>query len=303
MYYLIFDIGGSSIKYAVGDADGNLLEKGKTESSGENLDEFLNHLKEIYEQYQRTYHFTAVAVSSPGFVDTEHGIVYGLSSLPYLHNFPLAPMISEHLCNLPVCIENDGNCGALGEYWKGGWGNVRRLVMLVCGSGIGGGCAYDGRIWHTSHFCASEFGFMPIVREAERTLPWSQYSVVNVAGKYNECTHSSISPKELFDRPKEDSVAYYYTEQFFHYLAVGSFCVGFALDPDLVVISGAISTRPDFGKRLHKKTESLKAKCREYAEMRSDIVVSKIGNDANLYGALYHAVLGEICKGNSSVSP
>lgn len=287
--YLIFDIGGSSIKYAVGDSEGNLFEKGRTESSGKDLESFLDHLKRVYERYRRNYTFAAVAVSSPGFVDMQNGIIYGLSALPYLHNFPITAWISKNLGDLPVYIENDGNCGALGEYWKGGWGEVQRLVMLVCGSGIGGGCVYNGKILHTSHFCSSEFGFMPIAHEAECNLPWSRFSVVNVVRRYNERTQSTITSEELFNSSQENILAYHYAEQFFHYLAVGSFCVGFALDPDLIVISGAISTRPDFGTRLYQKIESLKAQCRDYAEMNSNIIVSKIGNDANLYGALYHA--------------
>lgn len=290
MKYLIFDIGGSSIKYAVGDQNGSLSDKGKTECSGENLQEFMEYIKNVYETVEHTHNLVGIAISSPGFVDTANGIVHGISALPFIHNFPLASLISKAMGNLPVSIENDGNCGALGEYWKGGWGEVKNLVMLVCGSGIGGGSVYQGEILPTSHYSASEFGFMPIGHENGRVLPWSQYSVVNITNRYNKNNQCSISSKELFDRPKEDEIAYGYTEEFYHYLAVGSLCTAFALDPEVIVISGAISGREDFKERLYRKVESLKRECKEYAQLPSEIVVSSLGNDANLYGALYHAL-------------
>lgn len=289
MNYLVFDIGGSSIKYAVGDLQGNLIDKGKTESSGRDLQEFIDHLKGVYELYRETYSFSGIAISAPGFVDTRSGVIHGISALSFIHDFPIASLISENLGNLPVSIENDGNCGALGEYWKGGWGSVKNLVMLVCGSGIGGGFVYNGQILHTTHHSASEFGFMPIGNEDGRIMPWSHYSVVNIINRYNEKNKCSVSAKELFDRAGEDQEANDFTEEFYRYLAVGSFSVAFALDPDLIVISGAISGREDFKERLNQQVEELKKECREYAQIPSEIVVSKIGNDANLYGALYHA--------------
>jgi len=59
---------------------------------------------------------------------------------------------------LPVRIENDANCGALGEFHHGGWGELGTLVFMTCSTGIGGGIVSDGHLLRGSRGMAGEVG-------------------------------------------------------------------------------------------------------------------------------------------------
>ena len=60
-----------------------------------------------------------VAVSGPGGVDSETGIIGGASALPCIHG-PNFKEIFKNELNINLEIENDANCAGLGEVWLGG---------------------------------------------------------------------------------------------------------------------------------------------------------------------------------------
>lgn len=298
MGYMVFDIGGSAVKYGYAAEKGKLTDKGSFPSCQDDFSVLLEGMGEIYDQYRQTHRIEGIAVSAPGFVDCESGIISGTSALPCIHGFPIREAIKERMGGLPAAIENDGNCGALGEYWKGAGSGKNSMVMLVCGSGIGGGYVNHGTILRTTHHSSSEFGFMPLACEDGRTMPWSDFSVVNTAKRYNREHGTSFTAKELFDLAEtkgegRSASAAACVERFYHYLAAGCMAVSFALDPDVIVIGGAVSVRSNFEERLRRAMDEIINGREMLKQMKSEIRISKLGNDANLYGALYH-LLG--CK-------
>ncbi len=60
-----------------------------------------------------------------------------MSALPYIHG-PNFKVILNQMTNLPIEIENDANCAALGECWRGAAMNANDSAFVVCGTGIGG---------------------------------------------------------------------------------------------------------------------------------------------------------------------
>lgn len=114
MNLFVIDIGGSTIKYATW--DGEQLDAKKSLPTP-------NSWKAMKEQFiaeikSSTLEFSGVAISSPGSVDTQAGIIYGLSAIDYIHRFEIKKEL-EQLFGLPVSIQNDANCAALAEVWKG----------------------------------------------------------------------------------------------------------------------------------------------------------------------------------------
>lgn len=297
-YYLIFDIGGTSVKYAVSNRIGKFYEKGSIPAHQKNFSMFLEELGVLYEKMAERYPFRGIAVSSPGFVDSGAGITNGLSALPCIHHFPIAKELSARMGNLPVSMENDGNCGVLGEYWRGNGRGMQNVAMVVCGSGIGGGYVQRGKIHKTLHFSPSEFGFMPLVREKEKPLSWSAYSVVNTVKKYNKETGRSVNGKELFEMEEKDERAAEYVRRFYYYMAAGCLSIHFMLDPDAIIIGGAISERKDFLERLETMISFMKEGNQDLSCSREKLVISALKNDANLYGALYHFLHGGTCRLN-----
>lgn len=294
--YLVLDIGGTAIKFAVADKEGNFKEKGSIKTYPDSFEEQIEEMGKTYDKLKTKYAIRGIAVSSPGFVDGVKGITHGASALPCIMEKEIARAIHLRMDMLPIAMENDGNCGGLGEYWKGRGRGMKNIVMLVCGSGIGGGYVREGKIDRTIHHASAEFGFMPMVFEENSVKSWSSCSVVNTLKKYLQEVPSSISGKELFDLAEKDEIARKYVDKFYYHMALGCISVGFALDPDLIIIGGAISKRKDFEKNILKQVEEIKASNYEFSCNKTDIAMAELGNDANLYGALYNFLYVRQCE-------
>lgn len=72
---------------------------------------------------------------------------------------PLGKLMREAL-GVPVAVNNDGKCCALGEYAAGALRGTRFGVVLAIGTGIGGGIVIDGKVLRGAHCFAGEFSFL-----------------------------------------------------------------------------------------------------------------------------------------------
>jgi glucokinase len=69
----------------------------------------------------------------------------------------------ESRLRLPVILENDANCAALGEKWCGAGKKFDDLCMITLGTGVGGGFVVNGKPWHGVTGMAGEIGHMTVV--------------------------------------------------------------------------------------------------------------------------------------------
>jgi glucokinase len=106
----------------------------------------------------------AYGVAFAGPTDSSAGVARDASNLA-IKNFPLADRLKRHL-GKPVYIENDANLGVLGELWKGVARGHRNVIGIVVGTGIGGGIAINGHLYHGSTSAAGEIGHMVIDPES-----------------------------------------------------------------------------------------------------------------------------------------
>ena len=75
MKLMVFDVGGTEIKYAVMDEEFNIYDKGYVPTPYDSFEHFSQIIKEKYELHKEEVE--GVAMSLPGFIDTEKGIVVG----------------------------------------------------------------------------------------------------------------------------------------------------------------------------------------------------------------------------------
>lgn len=116
-----------------------------------------------------------MAISAPGAVDSVVGTIGGSSELPYIHG-PNFKVILNKMTNLPIEIENDANCAALGECWGGAAMDANDSAFVVCGTGIGGALIKDKKIHTGIHKHGGEFGYCFIDIEVvnKKYLSWSR---------------------------------------------------------------------------------------------------------------------------------
>lgn len=101
-------------------------------------------------------HLLAIGCSVPGPIDRANGIVV-LSPNMKWYDFPLRAELQKHF-PVPIPMDDDANCAALGESWRGAGRGLRDFIYLTVSTGVGSGLILDGRIYHGARDGAGEIG-------------------------------------------------------------------------------------------------------------------------------------------------
>jgi glucokinase len=102
----------------------------------------------------------AIGIGLPGVVDAEKGVVYDVQNIPSWKEVHLVTVLSDYF-HLPVYINNDANCYALGEVHYGLAKNCDSVVGITLGTGLGGGIVINGSLLKDATGAAGEFGVIP----------------------------------------------------------------------------------------------------------------------------------------------
>ncbi|MEU2028348.1 ROK family protein [Micrococcus luteus] len=157
--YMVFDVGGSMIKFAVMTENGDFIEKGELPVSETEFTIFQESIVQTVLENKIKHQVAGIAFSCPGGVESETGIIGGSSALPFIHG-PNFKEIFGTATNLPVELENDANCAALGEVWKGAAKTNENVLFTIIGTGIGGAVIKDRRIHKGANLHGGEIGYM-----------------------------------------------------------------------------------------------------------------------------------------------
>lgn len=152
--YLLIDIGGTFIKYSLADEQARKISGGKVPTPLTNMDDLLAAIEGFAAPLQGQ--FVGCAISMPGRIDTRNGIAHtgGMLSA-FMWEQPFAAQVEARL-GVPVTIANDGKCAAAAEGWTGALAGVENGLVLVLGTGIGGGIILNGKVLMGAHAAAGE---------------------------------------------------------------------------------------------------------------------------------------------------
>ena len=101
-----------------------------------------------------------VGVAAPGSLDRARGVVLESHNLGWF-GLPLRDRVHA-ATGLPTIVENDANCAAYGEWWRGAGRGFRSVLGITLGTGIGGGIVMDGRPFLGATGAAGEIGHMTV---------------------------------------------------------------------------------------------------------------------------------------------
>lgn len=161
------DIGGSKIACVEGDAQARILQRIEmpTEAARpfeSTLPLILDAVRTLRAQaHAAGRKIITVSVSIGGPLQIESGVLHEPPHLPGWHHVPLKRRLTESIPDLGVHIEHDGNAGALAEFHFGAGRSrpdLRHLIFLTFGTGLGAGFIIDGRILHGASDTAGEIG-------------------------------------------------------------------------------------------------------------------------------------------------
>lgn len=312
--YLVFDVGGSAVKYAWMTAEGKIEEKGKIPTRnkpGDGVAEFVESIGEIYDRYKEKGEIEGIAMDLPGQIDVDNGIVYGGGALKYLDEVALGSLLSKRCDNLRVSLENDGKCAALAEVWMGNAKDAQNACVLVFGTGIGGGIIKDRRVHRGNRLLAGELSYCisnmtredlnkitPI--EQIESIEESYYQLdflLNAHAASGALVAKAAWAKGLPLEKVNGELMYQWAEEGDKeindiledaYFSIAKECCNLyvTFDPDIILIGGGISAQPAFLTGIQRYVDQLKRITKVYAGIKLD--VCKYRNDSNLLGALYN---------------
>lgn len=288
--YLSIDVGGSSIKYGVVDEKANIL---KTESvkAPKSLEDMYQVFENAFLKY-KSYDLQGIALSMPGAVDSDTGVIGGSSAYDYIHG-PNIKQYLEEKFNVRVEMENDANCAALAEVWKGAGEDVDDCCFIVCGTGIGGAVVKNKRIHKGKHLHGGEFGYMiaDFDFDTKEMKTWSDIgstvATLRAIAKDKNVDIETLDGREIFDHYHDDEIYEKYVDRFYYTLANGIYNLQYAYDPEKIIIGGGISARDDLLVEVNKRLGVIFGKF-SHAKIKPVVLTCCYHNDANLIGALYH---------------
>lgn len=289
--FMVFDIGGSSTKWSVITETGEFKESNKFYCP-KTADIFFNELIKITNEMKEKYDVRGIAISAPGAVDGETGIIGGVTAIPYIHGPKFKDILKEGT-GLNAELENDANCAALGECWLGAGKENNDLAFVVCGSGIGGAIVKDKKIHVGIHKHGGEFGYCSINCELDGTpkfTSWSQLgsttALARSVAKLKGLDEQALDGIEVFELcNKGDEIAIKEVDKYYFIMAVGIYNIQYTYDPEVIILGGAISERTDYVDEINKRLDVMMNDGLE-GKIKPILRKCKFGNDANKLGAL-----------------
>jgi glucokinase len=161
------DLGGTAIKAGVVTHTGQIIGRGEVPT------EATLGVGGVVGNMARAAHMALTAaglpasalsgagIGAPGICNGAVGVVVEAVNLGW-REVPVTLLLAEAL-GLPVRLDNDANCAALGEQWCGAARGSDHVLMVTLGTGVGGGLILGGKIYHGFNGWAGEFGHMPAV--------------------------------------------------------------------------------------------------------------------------------------------
>lgn len=303
--YLLIDIGGTFIKYSLADEQARKISGGKVPTPLTNMDDLLVVIEGFAAPLQGQ--FVGCAISMPGRIDTRSGIAHTGGMLSsFLWEQPFAAQMEE-LLGVPVTIANDGKCAAAAEGWTGALAGVENGLVLVLGTGIGGGILLNGKVLMGAHAAAGEvsglvtdvarmepddFNLTRVEKFAEAPLWAGLASATGLILEYARQKHlpeGSPMPngEEIFAAYNAgEPEAQQALKLFARRVAIGILSLQNVLDVEKVAIGGGISAAEALLPAIQAELDRLFERCTVMPTVKPELVRCRYGNDANLIGAL-----------------
>ena len=296
--YLVLDIGGTFIKYALMTNEGTFLEKNKVKTPVDSIENLVKVIGKIYDYYKEQ--IEGIAISMPGIIDTERGYAHTGGFLNYNSNKEIVKIIQKR-CPIKITIENDGKCAALAEAWQGSLKGCRYGAVIVLGTGVGGGIIIDGKVHKGRNFFAGEFSYMRNNTGIKNNFE-NLWAISNGSAALTKAftEKKGLNPEEVDgfrvfesinsgDREASDIL-----EGFANNIAAQIINIQCVLDPERVSIGGGISEQPILIEYINKKLEEQYNSTEDFFYMpRIKVEKCTFGNDSNLLGALYNYISNE----------
>ena len=265
------DLGGTNIRVGIVDQGAIVKKRSEPCKAGMPEQTVINQLKEMI-AVLLSPDVKSIGIGVPSVVDVEKGIIYNVANIPSWKEVHLKSIL-EAAFHIPVAVNNDCNCFALGEYYFGTGRNYPDMVGLTLGTGVGAGIIIDGKLYTGNNAGAGEIGSLPYLDNDYEYYCSSRF----FTQKYRS------TGKEAFEKScRGDSESLELWNEIGLHIGNLIKAVLFTYDPQAIILGGSISKAFDF----FSKTMNENLKTFPYPETIENIqILASQNGDISLLGA------------------
>lgn len=297
MKIMVFDVGGTEIKYSVMDEQMHRTNSGAVPTPQDTQAQFLDAVYRLYAPHKDEV--SGIAMALPGFVDNRTGYVSNGGALLYNTATPVGQLLAEK-CGCPVILENDGKAAAMAELANGALKDCCNAAVFIIGTGVGGGLIVNGQLVRGRDFTAGEYSFMNTNADewnnGRKTMA-CQCSTTALLDAYRERkglpADAPMNGRIFFDAANAgEPEALEVLEKFCFAVDVQIYNLSVLLDLEKVAIGGGISSQPLLIETLDRVYEEQILKGHPFSEEQArslahpEIVACAFHNKSNQIGAL-----------------
>lgn len=224
------DLGGTKVRAGV--AYNGAIQNQKQQlfksrgSREETLGQLISLIRSLFVPEVR-----GIGLGVPSVIDLEKGVVYNVVNIPSWDCVPLRDILQDAF-GVPVRINNDVNCFALGEHRFGLLKGFRNVVGMTSGTGLGSGIIINGNLYHGTNCGAGEIGL----------LSYGEHNIEYYAsGNFFEAIHGTSAIKAHDLALAGDEVALGWWREFGRHMGQAIKTVVYAYDPQAIAIGGSLS--------------------------------------------------------------
>ncbi|MDP8217737.1 MAG: ROK family protein [Candidatus Theseobacter exili] len=168
-YWIGFDLGGTKMLATVfNEKFTSIGQKRRKTKSHEGIEAGLKRMIQTINDALNNSGISAdqlsgIGVGCPGPLDLDKGVILDLPNLGW-ENAPVKEVL-ESAFHCPVAIVNDVDAGVYGEYRMGAAKKAHCVVGVFPGTGIGGGCVYNGKLIRGKTGSCFEIGHIPVFKD------------------------------------------------------------------------------------------------------------------------------------------
>lgn len=228
-YHIGVDLGGTNVRAGIVSGNSLIDVVSKKINAQAAAEDVLQQIFQLIDSLIRPG-VNAIGIGVPGLVDEDRGIVYDVVYIPSWSEIPLRERMQDRY-GIPVFINNDANCFALGEFYFGKGRDAGSMVGVTIGTGLGTGIIINEKLYAGASGGAGEFGMIDYLDQC-----YEYYA----SGQFFKNVYA-VDGEVVFNRAKEgDEEAIRMYGEMGKHLGKAIRMILYALDVDLIVVGGSV---------------------------------------------------------------
>jgi predicted NBD/HSP70 family sugar kinase len=191
---------------------------------------------------------------------------------------------------VPVAVENDVNCAALGEMYQGAAKNLKNFLCLTYGTGVGGAIVIDGKLYVGSSYSSGSFGGIvthpsKLQKDVEFSGCYEKYASTTGLVKSAMQVDASLDNGRKIFAASDQKKVHDVIDKWIDEVVIGLITLVHIFNPSDVILGGGVMSQEGLVDEVEERL--IKSVAPGFRGVR--LHATELSNDAGMVGAAYLA--------------